>query len=85
MWRARDCPALLIGLPIYAEQREILQQRLFAAIGVPYLDLELLLNMKPDDEFKTDQTNILSKLETFIKNSKRFVLVKQLILAAFKY
>ena len=63
----------LLACRIYEEQREILQQRLFAPVGVPYLDLELLLNMKPDDEFKTDRTYILSELETFIKNSNRFV------------
>ena len=63
----------LLACPIYEDQREILQQRLFAAVGVPYLDLELMLKMKPDDEFKTDRTYILSEVENFITNSKRFM------------
>ena len=63
----------LLACPIYEDQREILQQRLFAAAGVTNLDLELLLNMKPDDEFKTDRTYILSELETFITNSQRIM------------
>ena len=29
----------LVACPIYEEQREILKQRLFAAVGVPYLHL----------------------------------------------
>ena len=33
----------------YEEQREILRKRLVETTGVPYLDLELLLDMKPDD------------------------------------
>ena len=65
----------LLACPIYEDQRDILQQRLIAAVGVPYLDLEPMLNTKPDDEFKTDRTYILSELETFITNSERFMVL----------
>ena len=32
-----------------------MKQNLFQTIGISYLDLELLLNMRPDDEFKSDR------------------------------
>ena len=69
--RGNQTDPYLLACPIDEDPREILQQRLF--VGVPYLDFELLLNMKLDDEFKTDRTYILSELETFITNSKRFM------------
>ena len=48
------------------------QNLLQTIIGVSYLDLELLLNMRPDDEFKNDRGFILSELEKFIQKSQRF-------------
>ena len=43
-----------------------MQQNLFQTIGVSYFDLELLFNVRPDDEFKNDRGVILSEFEKFI-------------------
>lgn len=62
----------LMCCPRYEDERERLKTRLFQTLGVASVDLDLLLNMKPNDEYKDNRTFILSELEKYIQQTKRF-------------
>ena len=53
--------------------RELLRRKLFESCGITHLDMNLLLDAKHDDEFKEWRGVILSELETFVLETKRFL------------
>ena len=62
----------LLECPLYENQREKLRRKLFETCGIVHLDLNLLLDVKADDDYKEWRTLILSELETFVAETKRF-------------
>ena len=62
----------LLDCELYEDEREQLRRNLFQSCGIAHLDLNLILDLKPDDEQKDWRTAILSELETFIERTKRF-------------
>ena len=62
----------LLECPLYENQREKLRRKLFETCGIAHLDLNLLLNVKTVDDYKEWRTLILSELETFVAETKRF-------------
>ena len=62
----------LLECPLYENQREKLRRILFEICGIAHLDLNLLLDVKTDDDYKEWRTLILSELETFVAETKRF-------------
>ena len=62
----------LLTCPEFETEREQLCRRLFEAAGLIHLDLEILLNARPDDDYKEYRGFILKELETFITQSGRF-------------
>ena len=48
-----------------------MKQNLHQTIGISYLDLELQLNVKLDDEFKNGRSFILSEFEKLVQKSQR--------------
>ena len=61
----------LLESPLYENQREKLWRKLFETCGIVHLDLNLLLDVKADDDYKEWRTLILSELETFVAETKR--------------
>ena len=53
-------------------RREKLRGKLFETCGIANLDLNLLLDVKADDDYKEWRTLILSEIETFVAETKRF-------------
>ena len=45
---------------------------MFETCGIAHLDLNLLLDVKTDDNYKEWRTSMLSELETFVAETKRF-------------
>ena len=45
---------------------------MFETCGIAHLDLNLLLDVKTDDDYKEWRTIMLSELETFVAETKRF-------------
>ena len=62
----------LFECPLYENQREKLRRKLFETCGITHLDLDLLLDVKTDYDYKEWRTLILSELETFVAETKRF-------------
>ena len=62
----------LLECPLYENQREKLTRKLFETCGITHLDLNLLLDVRTDDDYKERRTLILSELETFVAETKRF-------------
>ena len=62
----------LLDCELYEDEREQLRRNLFQSFGIAHLDLNLILDLKPDDEQKDWRTAILSELETFVQGTKRF-------------
>ena len=62
----------LLECPLYENQTEKLRRNLFETCGIAHLDLNLLLDVKTDDDYKKWRTLILSELETFVAEIKRF-------------
>ena len=52
--------------------RQKLRRKLFETCGIAHLDLNLLLDVKTDDDYKEWRTLILSELETFVAETKHF-------------
>ena len=59
-------------MSLYENQREKLRGKLFETCGIAHLDLNLLLDVKTDDDYKEWRTLILSELETFVAETKPF-------------
>ena len=53
-------------------ERENLRRKLFQTCGIIHLDLNLLLDVKTDDEYKEWRTFILCELENFVVETKHF-------------
>ena len=50
-----------------------MKKKSFFSSGLTYIDLDVLLSSRPDDEFKTYRDIILTELENFIIKSDHFV------------
>ena len=57
----------LIECELYENEREQLRRKLFEICGIAHLDMNLLLDAKPDDEYKDWRNVILSELEAFVE------------------
>ena len=55
----------MLECPLYENQREKLR-KLFETCGIVHLDLNLLLDVKADDDYKEWRTLILSELELLL-------------------
>ena len=62
----------LLECEIYENEREKLRSNLFRSCGITHFDMNVLLDLRPDDEFKEWRSSILEELETFVVESKRF-------------
>ena len=62
----------LIECEMYENGREQLRRKMFEICGIANLDMNLLLDAKHDDEYKDWRNVILSELETFVAETKRF-------------
>ena len=62
----------LLECSLYENERDNLRRKLFQTCGIIHLDLNLLLDVKTDDEFKEWRTFILCELENFVVETKRF-------------
>ena len=56
----------LLHCPLYEGEREVLRKRLFDICGIIHLDLNMLLDVKKEDEFKDWRDTILSELESYV-------------------
>ena len=61
----------LLECPLYENQREKLRRKLFETCGIAHLVLNLLLDVKTEDDYNEWRTLIL-ELETFVAETKRF-------------
>ena len=52
--------------------RELMRKRIFETCGITHLDMSLLLDAKEDDEFKDWRSFMLSELENFVVETRRF-------------
>ena len=62
----------LLHCPLFEEEREVLRKRLFDICGIIHLDLNMLLDVKKEDEFKDWRDTILSELESYVAKTQRF-------------
>ena len=56
----------LLECEIYENEREKLRSNLFSC-GITHFDMNVLLDLRPDDEFKEWRSSILEELETFVQ------------------
>ena len=56
----------------YETERELMRKRIFDLCGISVFDLNMLLDMKPEDEFKDWRDTILSQLELYVAETRRF-------------
>ena len=56
----------LLECSLYEKERENLKRKLFQTCGIIHLDLNLLLDVKTDDEYTEWRTFILCELENFV-------------------
>ena len=52
--------------------RELMRKKLFETCGIIHLDMNLLLDAKQDDIYKDWRSDILSELENFVAETRRF-------------
>ena len=62
----------LLECELYENEREKLRSNLFRSCGIAQFDMNILLDLKPDDEFKEWRSSILEELEAFVVETKRF-------------
>ena len=56
----------------YENEREQMRKRLFECCGIIHLDINMLLDAKPEDDYREWRDLILSELETYVDGTKRF-------------
>ena len=49
-----------------------MRKRLFECCGIIHLDINMLLDAKPEDDYREWRDLILSELETYADGTKRF-------------
>ena len=57
---------------MYDNARENMRRKLLETCGIAHLDLNLLLDAKQNENFKDWRNIILSELETYVAETKRF-------------
>ena len=57
---------------MYDSARENMRRTLFENCGIAHLDLNLLLDAKQNENFKDWRNILLSELETYVAETKRF-------------
>ena len=62
----------LLFCPLYEKEREIMRKRLSQNCGIVHFDLNVLLDARKEDEFKDWRSAILTELETYVAETKRF-------------
>ena len=62
----------LLFFPLYEKEREIMRKRLSQNCGIVHFDLNVLLDARKEDEFKDWRSAILTELETYVAETKRF-------------
>ena len=62
----------LLFCPLYEKEREIMRKRLSQNCGIVHFDLNVLLDARKEDEFKDWRSAILTELETYVVETKRF-------------
>ena len=62
----------LLECKLYENEREKLRSNLFRSCWIAHFDMNILLDLKPDDEFKKWRSIILEELETFVVETKCF-------------
>ena len=62
----------LLFCPLYEKEREIMRKRLSQNCGIVHFDLNVLLDTRKEDEFKDWRSAILTELETYVAETKRF-------------
>ena len=73
---ARLCHTKYRELPLgqrYETIRDQMKQNLFLSRGLTYIDLDVLLSSRSDEDFKTHRYITLTELENFIIKSDGFV------------
>ena len=58
---------------MYDSARENMRRKLLENCGIAHLDLNLLLDAKRNENFKDWRNIILSELETYVAETKRFI------------
>lgn len=62
----------LLFCPLFEREREVMRKRLFENCGIIHLDLNILLDVRKDDELKEWRSVILSELEMYVAKTERF-------------
>ncbi|MCW4346280.1 MAG: ribonuclease H family protein [Candidatus Thiodiazotropha endolucinida] len=62
----------LLECPKHENAREIMRRRLFENCGIIHLNLHVLLDANPEDELNDWRSTILTELENFVGETKRF-------------
>ena len=52
--------------------RELMRKKLFETCGIIHLDMNILVDAKPDDIYKDWRSVILSELENFVAETRHF-------------
>ena len=62
----------LLECPKYEKEREILRKRIFDSCGIANFGLNMLLDVKKEEDFKECRNTILSHLENYVVETRRF-------------
>ena len=62
----------LLECPKYENEREILRKRIFDSCGIANFGLNMLLDVKKEEDFKEWRNTILSHLDNYVVKTRRF-------------
>ena len=62
----------LLECPNYENEREIMRKRIFCRCGIAIFGLNMLLDTKKEEDFKEWRNTILSHLENYVVETRRF-------------
>ena len=70
----------LLDCPNYENERDKMRKRLFDYCGITHFDLNMLLDAKQEDDFKEWRKTIISELETYVVETRRFATRKSCLI-----
>ena len=69
----------LLQCPKYENEREIMRRNIFDCCGIANFGLNMLLDAKKEEDFKEWRNTILSHLENYVFETRRFANVKLIV------